>query len=248
MNFNRLVKTILEDNQEDSSLYSIKVINKEVLVPFIKKDIEDSLRLYDKNPENPKLPPEYEEHVLSLYPTFVGSFVPALQRHLDYTLRETKEPSHEIIEITNTKQLGHKNAHSEYTSIEIDYIGFQYYRFKDEMYLIPIKGQYTCPNNMQINLAHHSEFGPDEPKINWLYSFFHGTFSEFIYEDLSARVTRKNFNLDMVPKEAYDLLKNGDPNSNPQAQKIKSILKDVAEQRFEHTIKSQKVGRVTSKL
>lgn len=275
MRFESLVKNIIKENMQDSSVLhrmykqaqnlseaskTLEIINPEKIESIIRYDIEDNWnRFKEKNQMVANITPEYEKRVLSLHKDFLeiftANFVDQLKKNIFADFYKGKFISAKFkVKYTNIEIVD-----LEMTKPIIDMAGFALYDFPTEVkgerafipYLAPIIQAWRCPNNMSTNMNPWGDFEPEDININWMYSFLAGTFMK--EPDINPiEIKRKKFNLDMIPENAYDLLyktstseRKGWTTSKGEFYKI---IEDLVEDKFEDTIKSQKVGRILSKL
>jgi len=224
--------------------------------------MEGALEQFKTNYPEIKIPQEYENKILNVYKEFLDIFKKSSLYKLklyfsDFTrlkgnfldvraeIVDIKEKDKETPEKRNgyTLMLNSKRA-------LIAIKGFVLLEKESKRFLIPFRQLWDSMNYINQYIQNLSNEDWKENLENEFYGFGEFNFSTSI--DPSGRndyieVTRKKFNLDMIPKKAFDLLK--DINSIPKnKEELYKILEDITTSKFEDTIKSERVGRVLSRL
>ena len=275
MQFEKLVQNIIKENTSktdefvNSSEYGMRIINPTLITSLIKEDIEENWNQFkNKNQLVANITPEYEKRVLGLYKYFLGMFIPNFKNILKTNIYADFYKGKFVDAKFKVQHTQIEAIDLEVTKPIIDISGFVIYDFpyinmgsgetvpvseggKYEQHLVPIIQSWSCPNNINTNMDPWGDFSPEDININWIYSFLAGTFGTEPYF-ASRGIKRKKFNLDMIPEKAYDLLYKSSTERksswNEYRKELNEILDNLTTQQFEDTIKSQKVGKVLSRL
>ena len=270
MKFEKLIQSILKENitYPTRNLPDIRIINEKKIIPTIEADIENAWLIWKKKYKDTNAP-QYEKRVLSLYREFIDPFKANIRVNLSSSILGDHFYKGKLVDAKIKIIETRINAvDNDVSRVVIRYSVLAVYDFPSDslpnlklkvklsnkptqesesnLFLFPITQEWSSENEMISYMNPKSqEFDPDNISIFSVYSFLNKTFRN-LDEYNPIEIQRKRFNLDDIPDKAFDLMYKA--YSDAQYSEFMEIMKDATEQKFEDTIKSQRVGRVTSKL